>query len=745
MQKPKKYIKNFISFYYLYKVKKTALILICITCSFCLFGQEKTKENPPKVGLVLSGGGAKGLAHIGALKAIEEAGVKIDYISGTSMGAVVGALYASGYTADDLVKLFKTTPFEEILRDNFPRKNKTFFERHGTDRHAITLPFNNFKPSLPSAISKGQNAYNTYVRLLDHVKGITDFSKLPIPFLCVATNAETGGQVVLENGYLPNAILASSAIPTLFAPIQLQEKMLIDGGVSNNYPIEELLKKDVDIIIGVDVQDGFQTKENLVSATDMLLQVSNFNTQKQMKGKIEATTIYIKPDIKNHNIISFGKAEEIYQKGYEAAKKQSHKLVQLGSQQKPQKSKLATPSKEYTLKNIYVFGNKKYTRAYILGKLKLKTPTTVSYKQIEEGIVALAATNNFNVVQYKIKGDDSLEIYIDENNNQTYLKLGLHYDDLYKGAALVNLTHKQLITNNDIVSLDVILGENIRYNFEYYIDKGFYWSIGAKSRMNRLGTSVENSVFDIIDLAPKANVDIMDFSNEIYIETLFKKHISLAAGVEHKKIKITKENISTPIEDNTYYSAFAKLKYDSLNDLYCTKSGSYLSGEMNHYFFSDRATTENTQFSVAKAKMGFAIPLSKKVYLNAFTEGGFRIGGNSNTTFNFVLGGFGNNFINNYTPFYGYDFLSISGEAYAKTTIDIHYQFYKKNYLTLSANVANVEDRLFDSTAFFSLPKYTGYAIGYGTKTILGPLQIKGSWSPEAQKAQCFVSIGYWF
>ena len=190
-------------------MQKIALTLICSLVVLVTFGQAKKTTTPPKVGLVLSGGGAKGLAHIGALKVIEEAGVEIDYIGGTSMGAIVGALYASGYSATELDSIFRNTDFTSLIQDNLPRSAKTFYEKEDSERYALTLPFNNFKISFPPAISGGQNIYNELVRLLYHVKDIGNFEKLPIPFFCIATDVEKGTEVLLDSGYLPEAILAS--------------------------------------------------------------------------------------------------------------------------------------------------------------------------------------------------------------------------------------------------------------------------------------------------------------------------------------------------------------------------------------------------------------------------------------------------------------------------------------------------------------------------------------------------------
>ena len=163
--------------------------------------QEPDRKNP-RVGLVLSGGGAKGLAHIGVLKTLDSLGVRVDYVAGTSMGAVIGGLYASGYTGKQLDSIITATKFDLLISDEVPRKSKTFYERKNAEKYALSLPFNNFKIHLPSSISRGQNVFNLLSKLTLDVNGIDDFSKLPIPFYCIATDMQTGQEVVLDHGNL---------------------------------------------------------------------------------------------------------------------------------------------------------------------------------------------------------------------------------------------------------------------------------------------------------------------------------------------------------------------------------------------------------------------------------------------------------------------------------------------------------------------------------------------------------------
>ena len=205
------------------------------------FSQVDSVVKPrPKVGLVLSGGGAKGFAHIGVLKVLEKTGVKIDYIGGTSMGAIVGGLYASGYSATQIDSIFRSTNFDELLGDYIPRSSKNFYGKRNDEIYALSLPFHKLKIGIPRSYSKGMYTFNLISRLTHNVRHVRDFSQLPIPFFCIATDIESGKQVLLDKGYLPQAIRASAALPTVFSPVELDGRLLVDGGVANNYPIDEV-------------------------------------------------------------------------------------------------------------------------------------------------------------------------------------------------------------------------------------------------------------------------------------------------------------------------------------------------------------------------------------------------------------------------------------------------------------------------------------------------------------------------
>ncbi|PZQ78063.1 MAG: patatin, partial [Flavobacterium johnsoniae] len=293
-------------------MKKIALILLLMFSVSVVFSQEQKK---PKVGLVLSGGGAKGLAHIGVLKVLEESGVEISYIGGTSMGAIIGGLYASGYSATQIDSIFKTTDYDALIQDYIPRSTKNFYEKRNDELYALTLPFKKMKIGIPRALSKGLYNFNMLNKLTHNVRHIRDFNQLPIPFLCIATDIETGQQVLLNKGSLPQAMIASAALPSLYMPVEIDGKLLVDGGVTNNYPILEVKNLGADVIIGVDVQDDLKDRDALTDATKILVQISNMQMIQKMDRKRKATDIYIKPDITAYSVISFSQGNEIIKTG----------------------------------------------------------------------------------------------------------------------------------------------------------------------------------------------------------------------------------------------------------------------------------------------------------------------------------------------------------------------------------------------------------------------------------------------
>ena len=713
------------------------------------------QENPrPKVGLVLSGGGAKGLAHIGVLKVIDSLGIKVDYVAGTSMGAIVGGLYASGYNAEQLDSIFSNVDVDALLQDYTPRGSKSFYEKRNDEIYALTLPFNKFKLGLPSGLSKGLYNFNLLSSLTQHVSHVRDFKQLPIPFLCIATDAETGEKVVLDSGVLAQNMIASGALPTLYSPVEINGRVLIDGGVVDNYPIEELKSRGIDIVIGVDVQDGLKTRDELKGVTSVLAQINNFSMIEKMEGKQKATDIYIKPDIKGFTVVAFEKGKEIIGKGKEKALEFVKELTPFSNLGSRNNGNVIAQDSIY-IKDIVFNKLDNFTRAYIIGKLKFKRNTKISMTQLQKGVLNLNATQNFSAINYsfeKMQDGDKLILHLKENENTAFLKFGLHYDDLFKSGILLNYTKKRLLAKNDVASLDLILGDNIRYNFDYYVDNGFYWSFGFNSKLTTFNRNITSNIADNVvsnTTANAINVDFFDLSNQAYLQTIFAQKFSLGGGVEYKFLRLkseTLEDTNYVFERSNYLSIFGFMKYDSFDKKYFPRTGWNFNSEIRYYGYSSDYKGNFERFSVAKADFGFAQPVFKNMTFKLQTEGGFSVGERSVSYFDFILGGYGFQQVNNIKPFFGYDFLSLAGDSYVKLLLTADYEIFKKHHLNFSANFANVGNKIFDTIdTWFVKPNYSGYSFGYGMETVIGPVEIKHSWSPETKDHYTWFSVGFWF
>jgi len=737
-------------------VKKLLFIAFVFFTTFA-FSQENEKQEDVKVGVVLSGGGAKGFAHVSVLKALEEAGVRVDYIGGTSMGAIIGGLYASGYSASEIESLIRTADFESILLNNLPRKSKPFYEKEDGEKYALILPIIKRNIGIPKAISEGQNVLNLLSELTQNVNHIEDFSKLPIPFVCVATNLETGKEKVFNKGFLPQVMKASGTFPTLLAPVEIDGELYVDGGIVNNFPVDEVKALGAEVIIGVDIQGGLQEKENLDSAVKIINQIVGFQMYNTLEEKYDDVDYLIKPNLDEFNIISFNKAIEIMKVGDSAAQSRMDDFRELAKKQSKRKELPSTTNefRKFHISRIEIKGNKNYTRAYILGKLNLKNKDTTSYKRLTESIDNLSGTGNFDIVQYKIDETEEgnvVRFKVKETNVWNYLKFGVHYDDLYKTGVLLNFTSKHLLFKNDILSADLILGDNLRYNFNYFIDNGFYWSFGLRLRFN---TFYKNIKFDEASVN-RITLDYEDFTNQAYLQTVFSRKFAIGGGIEFKRITASTKTISEIngitaekngklyFDRSNYFNLLGYLKLDTYDKSYFPKKGLFLDAQILYYVASTDYNNNFNPFSHLKADFGFAFSVWDKLTFQVLSQAGFTLGENENKALNFNVGGYGENFINNFIPFYGYDFAELEGKSFLRSGLTLRYEFIKKNFVSFSGNYARVEDDIFNEGLIFDNTR-SGYMASYGLETFLGPVEVHYSWSPDHNEDYWYFNVGFWF
>jgi len=719
--------------------------------SLLLFSQKQQ----PKVGLVLSGGGAKGFAHIGVLKAIDKAGIQIDYIGGTSMGAIIGGLYAVGYSANQIEEIILETDFVALLRDRLPRSSETFFEKESGEKTVISLPVYKGKISLPRAISKGQNVLNLLLELFDVKEESQDFSKLSIPFFCIATDVEDGSSVLLENGSLPIALRASSSFPSLLNPVEMDGKLLVDGGIANNFPVSIMKGKGMDIVIGVDVEGKLFQKEKINSAVALLNQIISYQMYRKSDEEIRKLDVYIHPEIFNYSVVDFNKKIEILEKGVIEAEKFVEVFEEIAAKQtstKKRKTKVFSEEK-FLILDIGIEGSSNYTRAYVLGKLNIKVGDSLSRRDITKKIYLLSATKNYNRIVYYLKnnaaGGYALNFKLKETNEKANLKLGVHYDLLYKSSVLATYSKKHTLKNNDLFSFDMILGDNIRYNLNYFVDNGFYVSYGFRSRYNHFRTKSKfNQVSDGFNVN-SINLDYSDITNQAFFQTTFSRKFALGIGIEHKWLKISSETLSsiinseTIIDKSNYLSAYGYIKLDTYNKRHFATKGYFASLNYKWYAASSDYSNNFRMFAQVKGTIGFATTLFSKLTFQNTNEAGFTIGNPTSNIFDFHLGGYNQNYINTFVSLYGYRFAELSNNSFIKSQFDVRYKVRDLHYFSLIANYARLEDNVLKNLQLFDNIK-SGYAVGYSYNSLIGPIELKYSWSPNNKEQFWLFNLGFW-
>lgn len=282
------------------------------------------QESRPKIGLALSGGGARGSAHIGVLKALEELGVPVDYIAGTSMGAIIGGIYASGYSADELNQVLTDMDWNRALSDRPDRRDRTMRKKELESQFLIPyrIGFNGGRIQMPLGAIEGQHLDQVLNNILMSVIDIENFDDLAIPFRALATDLVSGEEVVLGSGNLSNVIRASMSVPGVFAPVEIDGRLLVDGGMANNLPVNIVREMGADIVIAVDISSPLLNRDQLTSVLSVTEQLTNFLTRRTTEAQIQSLgegDILIVPQLEDFSSSDFRHATEMVRFGYDAS------------------------------------------------------------------------------------------------------------------------------------------------------------------------------------------------------------------------------------------------------------------------------------------------------------------------------------------------------------------------------------------------------------------------------------------
>jgi len=542
-----------------------------------LWGQQERK----KIGYAFGGGGAKGIAEIGVLRVLEEAGIRPDYITGTSIGSIVGGLYAIGYSVEDLEKLSNEIDWNYYFNDEINRTDLPIEERLISDRYQLKLNIEDGKIKLPGGFVQGQKVGLLLSELTLPAHGIENFDDFDIPFRCVAADFETGDPVVLGKGSLAKAIRASMSIPSVFEPIEIDGRLLIDGGVVRNLPVQEVKEMGADIIIAIDVTSPLYKKEQLSSFVTVLEQAGSYRLAASIKDAKALADIFIHPDIDEFGALDFDNNDTLMARGEAAARAKLPEILALLADQRQDSLAVrgvAIPE-SFNINNIYVKGTSEESRQLSDKIANINSMKGLSIKQVEERIKVLFGSNYIKDAYYEVLEDETgnYELDIDANlESGKYVQISANYDSNLKAAFLFNATYRSRGLRAARLSADFKLSENPLLLVDYTIHSTTKSALGLNLnvRLNHYPAFFFDEVGDIDE---SFNINHYSTGINLFGAVTNNSKISGGLGIERyaQRAKLFAGD-TKDLELNQVFLNIGYLRDNQDRELFPTK-GSYLS------------------------------------------------------------------------------------------------------------------------------------------------------------------------
>jgi NTE family protein len=470
-----------------------------------LSGLAQTDETArPKIGLVLSGGGARGVAHVGVIKVLDEMRIPVDYIAGTSMGAMVGSLYASGTGAAELERIFQDADWLVLLSDRPPRAQRSY--RRKTDDFGFLVDFevgvNKEGLIIPQGIVQGQNLMLELRRLLIPVANISDFDRLPIPFRTIGTDLVNGHEVVLSSGDLPMAIRASMSAPGLLKPVRVNDRLLIDGGVANNLPVGITRSMGADVLIVVDVGTPLADEADLDSSLKIMKQMTTIMGRARTEEQKQLMTnedVLIAPELGPVSFQSFDQTAQAIRLGEVAARKSMDKLnrysvseeVYAAHRQSLQQARGGHP----VIHQVAIENESKLSAKVLEARLSDQRGKALDVEQLNADIANIYGFDTFETVDYSIERHDSENRLVVRSSAKSwgpnYLRFGVNLEDDFDGNSSYNLaarfTKAEINARGGEIRVDAGVGETPHFAVELYqpLDYASRWFVNPRLSYQR--------------------------------------------------------------------------------------------------------------------------------------------------------------------------------------------------------------------------------------------------------------------
>ncbi|CAN1558782.1 Pat_PNPLA6_PNPLA7_NTE1_like domain containing protein [Flavobacteriaceae bacterium] len=762
------------------------LIILFLSVPKFIFAQEKK----PKVVLVLSGGGAKGVAHIPLLQALDSLHIVPDLIIGNSMGSVIGGFYAMGYSGDSIEKITKSIDWDKLLGGGLSLKNVSVEEKSEFQRYLVGIGIKDGKPNSVSSILNDQNLREYFSELTFPVYNVKDFDNLSIPFRAMATDLVYGKEIVLSKGSLSYAMRASMSLPAVFKPMPYDETILVDGGVMNNFPTDIAKQMGADIIIGSDVGGGMEPKDKLNSFITVLLQTSMFpsNIKDPENRKLCNILVDHMPNLR-FSTADFAKSNEIYKDGKIATNLNLNVLAALSEKLKGYKQRtheLPKVSNEIIIDTIVYKNISIENIPLVIARTNIKTHTKCTTRDLIEGINRAMGTNLFTQITYSyfLKDGDKLGLILNGfEYEKNQVNTSLHYDT-YRGVGLIlNYTARNVLAQSSrlILTADIAEQPKARIDFQKNFGKNKDWWWGSelygaflKQEIFINGKSADNMLYNTFEFNNEANRNLNSLKsytgfglNYSYTELKPKNDPNLNPNV----LSLNNYNFENA-EVSTHYS------YNDMNKVFFATNGTIIKANLNRSIlsdvnvnFTDVNATDYSGPTNGYTKLGFTFEkrfqLKKKItYIIGFDakfifEDKLKTNQISFSDYGYAakyfLGGIIPSSGSNRFTFPGLNEDELNATQFMGVRLGAQINPMGKIYLTPHFNIASVGFANFNNyigDAFYPKGNWDlnnetsflmsgGAAISY--QSILGPIHFDTSWINNIDKVRLFFSVGFSF
>ena len=718
---------------------------------------SNTAQKRDKVAVVLSGGGAKGMAHIGVLKVLERAGIPVDIITGTSMGSIIGGLYSIGYNAHALDSMVRVQDWSYVITDKEDMRRQSLNDRQKQNTYLYSTGLAIGKQDKQGGgIIKGKNLAELFQQLCVGFTDSLDFSRdLRIPFACVATNIIDNSEVDFHSGRLPQAMRASMAIPAAFSPVRIGDMVLVDGGLKNNYPADIAREMGAEVIIGVTVQGTPKVAEDMNSTMSILSQIIDVNCKNKLDENLAITDLHLQVDTKGYGSASFSQAaiDTLIRRGEELAMSHWDDIIALKKRigidesfrptiLHPLRPKVMTEKQRVT---SYTFENMTpQAERFLRQKFHLDRNDSIDAKLTQELTTSMRVDLFYQTAECRLvpEGDGVHVVLTAGNRKSVQLHAGVRFDtEEYAAVQLgLDIPMKTAVPVNADITLR--LGKRMMARGEITVHPRSF------TRPTLSYTFHRNDVDIYMDGDLDYNIRYNQFQAEFLPINFDLRHFNLQMGLRwdymHYRNKLGSETaMQVTLENEHFYSYRARLNYNSEDDWYFPSRGSRFKAEYAYLTDNFAQLNDKPGMSEVNANWRTSLSIGSRFTLQPMLYGRLLFGSTITPVFSNTIGGdwFGH-YVEQQMPFAGIGNIEYANHQFVAAQLQAQQRIGGNSYVLLRVAGAQHANRLKELLDYRTL---LGGQIAYYYNTIVGPVGATVGYSNRTKKPYFYINLGYEF